>query len=455
MSNKNNKTIVVPVNNHFSNLTINEEEAKYNNTIAELFKIKKKISIKESNTNNYNIKVFSNRQKKTDEEKLVFEITENENKEKVIKTGLYIGFLNINGIKLYINSGYNDTFLKRMLNISNNISFDTGSTSSADVNNVSNNSLLENLVKYLFLVSFKSAYEFGLPKVMSKKQAKGLNTKGKIDFKNYVKEDIVKGTTFSYSYGSFIYVQEIIDILYNVFLKINKDFFVNTLDNGKQYIFQLKELYSGRKDINNLFSSKNIKKVLLNPLYSRYKKVLNYAKMILSNTTFLPDNSSGENISGILVDISELWEDYLVNIIKTHMPNFNVFPQDTIDVAKGTFYERTNYPDIVAESDDNLFIIDAKYKKMSFKGTDVDRADLHQIYSYGFNYYIRKKDKFSFCALAYPTINDNNDIETFASINSDKETNKKIGVLYYQVKEKLEEIKEQEIKFVDRIRKHL
>ena len=177
--------------------------------------------------------------------------------------------------------------------------------------------------------------------------------------------------------------------------------------------------------------------------------------MILSNTTFLPDNSSGENISGILVDISELWEDYLVNIIKTHMPNFNVFPQDTIDVAKGTFYERTNYPDIVAESDDNLFIIDAKYKKMSFKGTDVDRADLHQIYSYGFNYYIRKKDKFSFCALAYPTINDNNDIETFASINSDKETNKKIGVLYYQVKEKLEEIKEQEIKFVDRIRKHL
>lgn len=230
------------------------------------------------------------------------------------------------------------------------------------------------ILEYLFLTNFKIAFALGLPSHYLKIQDKGLNIKGKIDFKRYLSEDILFGDKISFSYSQREYVQDIVDLLFLTMKSIdsNKNEYSLLKGDYARYYRQLRQLYSGKKV--SYRTIKNIEKhsSLSNPLYVRYRKVLYYAKMILqSKGIFYAENSTDAGIPGFLIDISELWEVYLEIILRNHFVDYNVEAQKELALYNNTFFNRSNFPDIIMESSDTTIILDAKFKTMKFEGKDI------------------------------------------------------------------------------------
>lgn len=98
---------------------------------------KKKFEIKPNNDPDYiNVKCISFRKKQNNEPQLVYEVCYTNNKQPYLKTGNYIGYLSVGEIVIDIGTGYededgNDYFLNRMLNVANNILFDSYDARSA------------------------------------------------------------------------------------------------------------------------------------------------------------------------------------------------------------------------------------------------------------------------------------------------------------------------------------
>ena len=333
---------------------------------------------------------------------LIYEVRK-EREEYFLRTGLYVGYLNIEGAKIEINTGYNNCFLKRMLNVANNIYYDFSKEENGAQSD--DNNVMSAILEYLFLTNFKIAFAHGLPSHYLRIQDKGLNIKGKIDINRYLSEDVLFGDKISFSYSQREYVQDIVDLLFLTMKSIdsNKNEYSLLKGDYARYYRQLRQLYSGKKV--SYRTIKNIEKhsSLSNPLFVRYRKVLYYAKLILqSKGIFYAENSTDAGIPGFLIDISELWEVYLEKILRNHFVDYNVEAQKELALYNNTFFNRSNFPDIVMESSDTTIILDAKFKTMKFEGKDIDRNDLHQIHSYA-GYYNSLNKQVKLAALIYPT----------------------------------------------------
>lgn len=376
----------------------------------------------------------------------VLKICKNDNQEIIFKTGLYIGRVKLSdGIIVNINSGYNDEFLKRMLRVGNNINF---IKSSGDIEKNNGNSKLNtHILEFLFVSSFKEAFEFGLPRIFEQKKERGLNIKGKIDPIKYIIEDYPNGANINYQYNKLTYVPEIVNIIYKAFTKIDRKFLNDYFENGSKYINILKEIYvsNGNKSIET--NNAKVSKALSNNMYFKYKKVIKYADLLIKNKG--NDINKDEESFNYLIDISKLWEDYLVSLLKGNLEGFKISAQEEIEIGNNTFFKRSIRPDIVGESESKVFVIDAKFKTMKYRGEDIDRNDLHQIRSYGLHYLLKDENRFKFCALAYPTRESKKE-STFSNIIETKPF--KMGVLDYLVGDSLEEILKNEKEFIDKIK---
>ena len=385
---------------------------------------------------------------------LIYEVRR-EHDEYFLRTGLYVGYLNIEGKRIEINTGYNECFLKRMLNVANNIFFDfsdeKSGAQSADYN------VMSAILEYLFLTNFKTAFALGLPSHYLRIHDKGHNIKGKIDFKSYLTEDIFVGDKLSFSYSQRAYVQDIVDILFLTMKSIDSNKKNQSIIKGDfaRYYRQLRQLYSGKKV--SYTTIKNIEKhsSLNNLLFVRYRKVLYYAKLILQSKGIIyAPQSTDIGIPGFLLDISELWEVYLEKILRNHFVEYTVEAQKELTLYSNTFFKRSNYPDIVMESNDTTIIVDAKFKTMNFEGKDIDRNDLHQMHSYA-GYYNSQNKKVKLAALIYPTEVDPGDQILKTNLYGLNSTESKFEVGYIKVGESYKEMIENERSFLDRMEKSI
>jgi len=337
--------------------------------------------------------------KKDIEDELIFSIQKVGDKYKV-QTGNFVGKFNFDGIDIEINSRFNEKFLKRMLNFADDIFLDDVDVSGEISKNID---ISKFIIYYLFIQKLEKAFLLGLPKAYQTKKYHEIELKGKIDIKKFIKKDLpFKGKISSYKREQ-TQIQEIVDVLYKAIKIIKKDkFSTKNISNIVSYLKQNRS--------KNFVSSNTIKKALNskalnNPIYTPYKDVLNYAKMIIENFN-IENKDSNINSKGFIVNIAELFEIYIRKLLSIKFRDWNISSPE-IEVFENNFFKRKIIPDIVMQKDNKILVFDVKYKRMNMRGKnqydlgDVDRCDFFQINTY-MSYYQNQEFELIAGGLLYP-----------------------------------------------------
>lgn len=335
------------------------------------------------------VKVFSFKSKRIfepDEERLILKLYSKEKtsqeKEYFIQTGLYAGVLFHKGCKINITTKYGDTFLKRMLNFVNDIYVDNEQTK-AKKDETENQFLF--IIAHLFIQSLEKAVVLGLPQQYQKQQERSHKVRGSINFNDYLKRDIPFQGKLTTTFREQKYVQEIIDVLYLALRKLESAFGKEIHSRLLGLSQLLKQHHSGRFASYETIQKAKTHQTINNPMYSGFKKVLEYAEIILLNKDLMPDNEK-QNLAttGYLFDIAELYEIYLEKLLNRNFPNWFVSGQVEIPIYQKQFYCKSIFPDLIMKhkTSGKIIALDAKFKKMEMQNKDIDRADLHQIHSY-------------------------------------------------------------------------
>ncbi|AXP82134.1 5-methylcytosine-specific restriction enzyme subunit McrC [Mariniflexile rhizosphaerae] len=351
------------------------------------------------------VKVFNfkrNRFFEQDEERLILKLysKEKEGKEKeyFIQTGLYAGVLFHKGCKINITTKYGDTFLKRMLNLVNDIYVDNEQIN-AKKDETENQFLF--IIAHLFIQSLEKAVVLGLPQQYQKHQERSHKVRGSIDFNDYLKRDIPFQGKLTTTFRERMYVQEIVDVLYLALRKLENVFGKEIHSRLLGLNQQLKQQYSGRFVSYETIRKAKTHQTIYNPMYRGFKKVLEYAEIILLNKDLMLNNERQDiATTGYLFDIAELYELYLEKLLNRNFPEWFVSGQVEIPIYQKQFYRRSMFPDLIMthKTSGKIIALDAKFKKMEMQSKDIDRADLHQIHSYS-GYY---QDDLIASGLIYP-----------------------------------------------------
>lgn len=405
--------ISVPVNHNFY-----EEAPIRESALGEAFAVKKageKKHLQQMFSSVYELKwgaaqlkqirIFNFKRRRffePDEERLILKLYSKEKleqeKEYIVQTGLYAGVLFYKGCKINITTKYGDAFLKRMLNFVNDIYVDNEQVK-AKKDETENQFLF--IIAYLFIQSLEKAAVLGLPQQYKKHQERSHKVRGSIDFNDYLKRDIPFQGKLTSKFIERMYVQEIVDVLYLALRKLERIF-------GKEIHSRLlglnqllKQNYSGKFANYATIQKAKTHQSINNPMYSGFKKVLEYAEIILLDKDLMPDNEKQQlATTGYLFDIAELYELYLEKLLSRNFPEWTVSGQEELRIYQQQFYKRTMFPDLVMKhrKSGKVVVFDAKFKKMKMLNGDVDIADLHQIHSYS-GYY---KNNLIASGLIYP-----------------------------------------------------
>ena len=346
------------------------------------------------------LKFKSKRIFEQDEERLILKLYSKEKTEKeyYIQTGLYAGVLFHKGCKINITTRYGDTFLKRMLNFVNDIYVDNEEIQ-AKKDETENQFLF--IIAHLFIQSLEKAVVLGLPQQYQKQQERSQKVRGSINFNDYLKRDIPFQGKLTTTFRERIYVQEIVDVLYLALRKLENVFGKEIHSRLLGLSQLLKQQYSGCFVNYETIQKAKRHQSINNPMYRGFKKVLEYAEIILLNKNLIPDyEKQNLTTSGYLFDIAELYEIYLEKLLSRNFPEWFVSGQVELPIYQKQFYCRSIFPDLIMKhkTSGKIIALDAKFKRIEMQNRDVDRADLHQIHSYS-GYY---KNELIASGLIYP-----------------------------------------------------
>lgn len=457
--------ISVPVNHHFYEnqgfLDVElAEKFHVNNTNSDIDRVRNLFSsvyeLKLGAEQLKQIRVFNFKRRRfeQDEERLILKLYSKEKfeqkKEYYVQTGLYAGVLFYKGCKINITTKYGDVFLKRMLNFVNDIYVDNEQVK-AKKDETENQFLF--IIAYLFIQSLEKASVLGLPQQYKKQQERSHKVRGSIDFHEYLKRDIPFKGTLTSNFRERMYVQEIIDVLYLALRKLERLF-------GKEIhsrLFGLNQLlkqnYSGYFANYATIQKAKTHQSINNPMYSGFKKVLEYAEIILLDKDLMPDNEKQQlATTGYLFDIAELFELYLERLLNRNFPKWSVSGQEELSIYQNQFFGRSMFPDLVMKhrTNEKVVVFDAKFKNMEMQNRDVDRLDLHQIHSYS-GYY---RNNLIVSGLIYPFSKEINTEKSYSKSiygNDESDTQFIIEGIYVSENHSMQELIKNEEAFINRI----
>jgi len=447
--------------NYYENDSLSKEDLKGvfnkspNKVIKDLFSSVYELTNKSENLNNFKIFEFKNKKKKyIEDEKLILKLYSRKELDGKIKyfiqTGLYTGIINYNKYKFNIKTNYGNNFLKRMLNFANDIYLDNDFLPASKKDDLNE---FQFVLVYLFLQSFEKAAILGLPNEYQLQSQRSHKVRGKINLNEYLKKDIPFKGKISTTCREQNYVQSIIDVLH-LTLRLIENKFGKEINYNLLGVKQLvKQHYSGHFiNIETILKAKNHHS-LNNPMFSSYRKVLEYAEILLLNYDLEPSELSNNlNTTGYLIDISQLFEVYLEKLFRYHLTDWTIYSQTELYLYNDKFYNRLMYPDLILKHRENgrIIVLDAKFKKMSFCKKDIDREDFYQIHTY-IQYF---EPNVIMGGLIYPLNEDPNVENTYAQSLFGHEnridTKFIIDGIYISKEMSIEEIKKSEECFIER-----
>ena len=318
-----------------------------------------------------------------------------------VQTGNFIGSFSHNGIDIEISSRFSNKFLERMLNFANNIYVDDvslGKSIDAKKN------LSKIVIYYLFIQTLERAFLLGLPKEYKDKSYHEAKVMGKVDMAKFIKKDVPFAGKISSTNRERQDIGNIVLVLHKALKIVQKESkeLIKPVINTLSYLNETRESRLVTPNvINNALNSR----ALYNPIYAPYKKILEYAKLIIENED-TGTKSNGKQNLGFLVDVAELFEIYIRKLLQKEFKDWSV-TSPKIELYKDKFFARTIIPDIVMSSGDKVLVFDTKYKRMNIRGKDqyglgdVDRNDFFQINTY-MSYYQNQGKKVIAGGLLYP-----------------------------------------------------
>ncbi len=318
-----------------------------------------------------------------------------------VQTGNFIGSLSHNGIEIEISSRFSNKFLERMLNFANDIYVDDvslGKSIDAKKN------LSKIVIYYLFIQTLERAFLLGLPKEYKDKSYHEAKVVGKVDMAKFIKNDIPFAGKISSVNRERQDIGDIVLLLHKALKIVQKESkeLIKPVINTLSYLNEIRE---PRLVAPNVVHNALNSKALHNPIYAPYKKVLEYAKLIIENED-AGTKSNGKQNLGFLVDVAELFEIYIRKLLQKEFKDWSV-TSPKIELYKDKFFARKIIPDIVMSSGDQVLVFDTKYKRMNMLGKDqyglgdVDRNDFFQINTY-MSYYQNQGKKVIAGGLLYP-----------------------------------------------------
>ena len=318
-----------------------------------------------------------------------------------VQTGNFIGSFSHNGIDIEINSRFSNKFLARMLNFANDIYID-------DVSLGKSIDAKENLSKiiiyYLFIQTLERAFLLGLPKGYKDKSYHEAKVMGKVDVAKFIKTDISFGGKISSTNRERQDIGDIVLVLYKALKIVQKEAkeLIKPVVNALNYLCEIRESRLVTPSVvHNALNSKS----LHNPIYAPYKKVLEYASLIIENEKAGIKGTGRQNL-GFIVNVAELFEIYMRKLLQKEFKDWSV-TSPKIELYKDKFFARKIIPDIVIGSGDKVLVFDTKYKRMNMQGKDqyglgdVDRNDFFQINTY-MSYYQNQGKNVIAGGLLYP-----------------------------------------------------
>ena len=318
------------------------------------------------------------------------------------QTGNYIGKFKWNGLEVDIQSRFGTKFLERMLNFANDVYLDDVSVSGDKIDEELD--ISKYIIYYMFIQNLEKSFLLGLPKAYRSIKHHDMKLKGKIDINRFIKQDIpFKGKISSISREQ-KEIQEIIDVLHKAVSIIDKtSFSTKNIAHIKTHLKQ----HKSNRFVSNETINKAIKsKALQNPIFTPYKKVLQYAKYIIDGSNLKQNEKGQEKTYGFLINVAELFEIYITKLLQKEFRDWSI-SSPKIELYSNNFYARKIIPDITMQRNKDILVFDTKYKRMTFKdryqyGGDVDRCDFFQINTY-MSYYQNHKDyKLIAGGLLYP-----------------------------------------------------
>ncbi|MFV0321869.1 MAG: 5-methylcytosine restriction system specificity protein McrC [Alphaproteobacteria bacterium] len=351
----------------------------------------------------YSFFTDADKQAQKNEDDLILSIRKDGENNYLAQTGNYVGQFVWKGLKVNIRSRFSHLFLERMLNFANNIFMDDVSITGEKVKD--DFDISKYIIYYIFVQNLEKAYLLGLPKAYRTINHHEMTVKGRIDINRFINHDIpFKGKVSSQSREQ-KEVQEIIDILYKAMTIIEKNnkSFMNNIGHTKNH---LKQHHSRSYLSNHIIQQAKKSKALQNPLFTPYKKLLEYAQMIINGDNLEQKENSQQNSYGFILNIAELFEIYISKLLQKQFPDWSI-DSPKIELYKDMFYQRKIIPDIVMKKDNKVMVFDTKYKRMHFRGRnsdnagDVDRTDFFQINTY-MSYYQQMGNFVQAGGLLYP-----------------------------------------------------
>ena len=313
------------------------------------------------------------------------------------QTGNYVGKFVWQGLEIDIKSRFSNTFLERMLNFANDIFLDDVSIIGKDSKNELD--ISKYIIYYMFVQNLEKAFLLGVPKAYKSIEHHEMKLKGKIDINKFIKYDIpFKGKISSVSREQ-KEIQEIIDVLYKAvkIIDIKNKAFIKNISHIKTHLKQYKSNnYVSNETINKAVKSK----ALQNPIFTPYKKVLEYARFIINGSNIEEKNDGKQETYGFIINVAELFEIYITKLLQKEFSDWYIeSPKIELYDTPKMFYQRKIIPDIVMIKDKDVIVFDTKYKKMQMRdryqnGGDVDRNDFFQINTY-MSYYQNHYDKYN------------------------------------------------------------
>lgn len=188
-------------------------------------------------------------------------------------------------------------------------------------------------------------------------------------------------------------------------------------------------------------------------MYSGFKKVLEYAEIILLDQDLIPENERQQlATTGYLFDIAELYELYLEKLLSRNFQEWTVSGQEEIPIYQQQFYNRQMFPDLVMKhrTSGKVVVFDAKFKKMEMQNKDMNRADLHQIHSYS-GYY---SNNLIASGLIYPLSKEMDTEKAHSESlygNNDNEIKFIVDGVYVSENHSMEELIKNEKAFIERV----
>ena len=318
-----------------------------------------------------------------------------------VQTGNFIGSFSHNGIDIEISSRFSNKFLERMLNFAKDIYVDDvslGKSIDAKKN------LSKIIIYYLFIQTLELAFLLGLPKEYKDKSYHEAKVMGKVDMAKFIKKDVPFAGKISSTNRERQDISDIVLLLHKALKIVQKESkeLIKPVINTLSYLNETREQ---RLVTPNVVHNALNSKALHNPIYAPYKKVLEYAKLIIENEDAGTKSNGKQNLD-FIVNVAELFEIYMRKLLQKEFKDWSI-TSPKIELYKDKFFARKIIPDIVMSSGDKALVFDTKYKRMNMQGKDqyglgdVDRNDFFQINTY-MSYYQNQGKNVIAGGLLYP-----------------------------------------------------